>query len=310
MTVHPLQLLLEPERIPLLPSKKQDGRCWSRIKDAFQVSRRYSVVAAQIAVLALDTLFLIAKADKNAPEQMGEIALALLSTIGILSLHYSIDMAWKSLQDTRFALKVENRTIAALSAAKTAQTASDALLMLGNFYAAMQGVSGHPAEQTAAYSRMILWGEISLGAGLGITLLSLFITYRTGKQLKEELTDPAAAASIRFCMDKDTLWHLIEKLKNLKKEDQETLQAALDVVKENIDTQLKVTMSGQIVLVIAGDILQAIEKAYTPNSLVSAVISFSVASAYTVRMCIEKGLEYCQREKLDASFSSGSNRNA
>lgn len=312
MSTSLLPLLLENSAPadPLLLSPTEDmsleneGRCWNWVKNsaknAFQFSRRYSIVATQVGILALDTVFLISKAEEDSPEKMGEIALILLSSMGILSLHYTADWIWKSVQDAKFALKMANKEIACLSTFKVVQNTSDGALVLGNFYAAMQGVTGHPDEQTAAYQNMILWGEISLASGLGLVLLSLYATYRTNKQLNEEVDDPKTAANIRFCMDKDTLWHLIQKLQNLKEEEQQELENILEIVKKNIDTQLKVTMGGQLVLVVAGYVLQAIEKAYTPNSLVSAAIGFSVATAYAIRMCAEKAIEYVQRGKLDA----------
>jgi len=307
MTFHPIHLLHKSDRSPLVaeeeapPPVERDGRAWRWIKNCFQVSRRYSVVATEVTLLALNVIFLVAKADKDAPEELGEITLALLSTVGILSLHYYVDIVWKSSQDTAFAFRQRNVPVTLLAGAKTAQVANNIALTTGNFVAAMQGVAGHPAAQTLSYQRMILWGEVSLGVGLGITLLSLLATWMTKKKIAsgEIDRDPKAVAYVRFAMDKDTLWHLIDKLKKMDPHDQEELGPLINIVKENIDTQIKVTMGGQLALIIAGDVLQAIEKAYTPNSLVSAIINCGVSVAYAAKISIEKGIEYYQRKKID-----------
>lgn len=304
MAIHPLHTLCEGDTVPLVSqtdTKEHEGRLWHWMKNAFQWSRRYSIVATEVSLLALNVVFLVAKADEDAPEKLGEVTLALLSTIGVLSLHYYIDVVWKSLQDTSFAYRQQSVPITLLAAAKTAQVANNVALTFGNFVAAMQGVTGDVEGQTLSYQRMILWGEVSLGIGLGITLLSLLATWKTKKKIEsgELERDPQAIAFVRFSMDKDTLWHLIDKLKRMDPQEQEELTQVVEVVKKNIDTQIKVTMGGNLVLILAGDVLQAIEKAYTPNSLVSAAINCGVSVAYAAKISIEKGIEYFQRKKLD-----------
>lgn len=304
MAIHPLHLLHGGDQAPLVSEREtseSEGRVWSWIKGAFQWSRRYSIVATEVSLLALNIIFLIAKADKDAPEELGEVTLALLSTIGVVSLHYYIDVAWKSLQDTAFAFKHKSVPITLLAGTKTAQVANNVALTFGSFIAAMQGVAGDIDGQTLSYDRMILWGEISLGVGLSVTLLSLFTTWMAKKKIErgEIDRDPKAIAFVRFSMDKDTLWHLIEKLKAMEPEEQEELTEVVEVVKNNINTQIKVTMGGHLALIIVGDVLQAVEKAYTPNSLVSAIINCGVSVAYAAKISIEKGIEYLQRKKLD-----------
>jgi hypothetical protein len=306
VTTHPLLLLCNRETIPFIKQEDKqesvhENRCWSFAKNLFRFSRRYSIVATEVSLLALNVVFLIAKADKDAPKEMTEVTLAMLSTIGVLSLHYSIDVVWKSVQDTCFGYKVKNVPITMLAGVKTLQVANNVALTAGNFYAAIQGLAGDEHGQMRTYKNMILWGEISLGAGLAITLASLFTTWWTKRQIDAGETEHSekSIANIRFCMDKDTLWHLVEILEKLDPEDREAVVSAMKIVQNNVDTQLKVTLGGHLVLIIAGDILQAIEKAYTPNSLVSAIINCGVSTVYAAKISIEKGIEYYQRGKLD-----------
>lgn len=306
MSIHPLHLLHGGERTPLITEEsgqtvKQDGRIWKWLKSAFRVSRRYSVVASEVALLALNTILLVAKADKDAPVMLGEVTLALLSTVGVLSLHYYIDVVWKSSQDMVFAARHKNIPIMLLAGAKTVQVANNVALTAGNFVAAMQGVTGHVAAQSLTYRRMIVWGEVSLATGLGVTLLSLLTTWIAKRKVAqgEIERDPRAVAFVRYAMDKDTLWHLIDKLKRMDPNNVEELGPLIKIIQNNIDTQIKVTTGGQIVLILAGDVLQAIEKAYTPNSLVSAIINCGVSLAYAAKFSIEKCIEHSQRKKID-----------
>ena len=115
-------------------------------------------------------------------------------------------------------------------------------------------------------------------------------------------------ANLRFCMDKDTLWHLIDKLEKIPDEDEEKLYAALKILKQNIETQYKVTLGGRLALVVIGDVLQVVEKIYTPDSLVSATINLTVSVGYAGKIVVEKGLEYCQRKQMDETLETDSDQ--
>lgn len=307
---YPIYLLRDsaPSLCKCLPSLSNQskclGRCWSYLKSSWRVSRRYSVVASEVCLLALNTLFLICKADEKIPKKVGETTLTLLSTIGIISLHYSLDVVWKTIQDTHYAVKVSNWPIAFLGTAKVLQQVSNAAMTTASFIAAVQGVRGDVKAQMRDYHDMTVWGEVTIASGVLLTLASLIVSYRTLKKIKENSQDleESFLANVRYCMDKDTLWHLIDKLKTVGGDDCEKLKDAHEIVKMNISTQLKVTLGGRLVLIFFGDVLQVVEKIYTPNSLVSAGINCVVSLAYTTKIVIEKGFEYSQRGSLDQKF--------
>jgi len=66
MAIHSLHLLHGGDTTPLVPEREtseSEGRVWRWIKGAFQWSRRYSIVATEVSLLALNIIFLIAKAN-------------------------------------------------------------------------------------------------------------------------------------------------------------------------------------------------------------------------------------------------------
>src|SRR5690606_20838897 len=99
--------LLQKQEWEATPNSCWSGRCWERLRGAWQVSRRYSIVATEVSLLALNVVFFACKADDEIPAPVGETTLALLGTVGILSLHYSLDLIWKRIQDARFASNVK-----------------------------------------------------------------------------------------------------------------------------------------------------------------------------------------------------------
>lgn len=280
-------------------------------KTAIRFTRRYSIVVSEVTLLALNILFLIGKEDERLPKEFSATLLTALSTFGVLSLPYSMDTIWKALQDTRFSFLAKSPLVCIAAGCKTLQSAVNVALTIGNFAAAIEGQMGLTHTQLKLYEEMIPWGEGSLATGLAITIIWLLMSqyaHRSlGRHLEAEEADAIAAtlmetahephpsaASIRFCMDKDTLWEMVNQLK----ENPSKAAEILTIAKDNLQTQVRVTFGGRLLLVIGGDILMAIEKAYTPNSLVSAAINCGVSVVYAIKICIEKGLEIAQRRKM------------
>jgi hypothetical protein len=290
------------EKRPLLPIMVEEPsiKPTGRLSDVWRVSRRYSIVASEISLLVLNYLFLLAKSDSKAPEKLAPITLTLLGLISVLFLHYPIDVIYKRGQDVSFGIKKKNPAMATMAFLSGAQQVNNIALTLSSFTAAVYGDAGDSEKQGAIYHDITKWGIASLGANFALTVAKLIITYTISKKLNSDeqsssLTDEAKlSAWVRYCMDKDTLWDLINQLEHGKNEGE-----VFKVVIDNIQTQVKVTLGGKLLLIIGGDVLQALEKYYTPNSIQSALINCGVSTAYAIKIVLEKTIEYRQRARLN-----------
>jgi hypothetical protein len=273
-----------------------------KICKLFQISRRYSIVVTQISLFVLNIFFLIAKLNSGIPDLFSRVTLTLLSTIGILSLHYTIDLLYKSVQDFWFALECKSKKVACFSVARIANQANTIALVGLNFIASVFGLLGNKRMQSGMYHHMIVWGEVSLLAGLFLVIGNIFVVKRTLINLPQEQPwDPSLAPWIHLCMDKDTLWTLKEALKDSS---YNSLSQSKQIILSNLNTQLKITHGSRLALILIGDLLQAIEKIATPNSLTAAVINTTASFAWSFQIGYEKWQEIAQRRRLQACQES------
>ncbi len=304
----------------------------------FQFSRRYSILTAQLTILTLDILFLIGKANEGIPKEFDELILTLLSASGLLASHYTIDLIWKAMQDVKYSYRANNLLTGSLASLTVIQNTTNLGLVIAGCAAAIEGAIGKENAQAALYEGMIPIGEASLVVGLILLFINIYLNHATLKRcdvilsneeireifdslrhfLKgesaetiQEALSPSEreslqkfSAALRYCMDKDTLWHLLDEMKRMESHEQEKLEKLLRTIQSNIQTQQKVTYGGQLLLVITGYILQGIEKVYTPNSLTSAIINCTVIAGYTVKYGVEKMMEIWQRKNISETIDA------
>lgn len=301
--------LLQPNAIkpPLIPAVGP----W-----IIQITRRYSRLIEQLCVIALDTLFFSGKVSSKIPQKVTQTTLLLLSGVGLLAIPFSVHYVIKSSKDFIFSCGARHRLVMVLSAAKTVEVATNLGLVVGGFSAALAGVEGAPRFQSGLYRGMVPIGEAVLALGVILLLSFMWMDRRVIRSLAPERLEESRphqlriafvgsasdisrdvrkqAAEIRLCMDKDTLQELIDKLRYSEGREAELFQ----VVRSNVITQQRMNFGGHLVLIIAGYILMAVEKYFTPNSLVSASINLGISSLYTLKVVVETAREVQQRKKI------------
>lgn len=317
----------------LTAAKNNSLQAWNT---GFRFSRRYSILTAQLTILTLDILFLIGKADEKIPKEFDELILTLLSASGLLASHYTVDLIWKAMQDVKYSYRANNLLTGSLASLTALQNTTNLGLVIAGFTAAIEGVTGKDTTQTALYQEMIPIGEASLIVGLILLFINIYLNHVTLKKCEvtlsneeireifdslrsslkgesvetiQEALSPSEreslqnfSAALRYCMDKDTFWHLLDEIKRMTPYEQEKLEKLLRTIQSNIQTQQKITYGGQLLLVITGYILQGIEKVYTPNSLTSAIINCTVIAGYTVKYGVEKMMEIWQRKNISKTI--------
>lgn len=288
-----------------------------------QKCRRFSLMASQAMVFALDVIFLAGKASDKIPEWVTKGALTALSTVGLVALPYNVDLIRKNIQDAIFSFGADHKILLGLASAHALELTSNCGLVLTGLAAAIEGSLKNEDIQKQIYQVMTPWGIATLAIGLGITISYLAVNHFVLKKFREEFNEsadgvvaafvdperqdsepnPYLAAQVRFCMDKDTLAHFLEQLKEMPPGNIEDKRELMRVVIANIETQQKISLGGQLGLTLLGYILMAVEKYYTPNSLVSASINLSVASLYAIKQAVETLREVYQRHRI-SQFSA------
>lgn len=303
------------------PSIVRSSLCWLGIK-----CRRFTPLIQQAGILGLDAVFFAGKVSSKVSNTVTQSALTALNFMGFVSLPYVGHLILKTARDIRLGYKTENHTVVWMASLKLIELVNNLALLTFSFTAATKGMLGDEDTQNKMYVWMQPWGY----AGISLSFLN-YLTYlyrdtktlnsirairllaedeqssycvqiiNTIAEIKIENSQQAyLAAQIRFCMDKDTLGHLLTKVKLLKGENSRTKKEWVGVIQQNIETQLKVNLGPGLGLFIFGEGLLVVEKYYTPNSLVSASINLGAASAYTIKILIENLREVSQRHSINA----------
>jgi hypothetical protein len=304
-----IQPLVSPGSWDSIASEKAKKR-WSLFGASNTAARRYSIVATEVGILAGDIIYLLSKLHPDWSPKVGEYTLTALSFVGVVGLHYHLDLLWKTTQDCRFSKRIGNKKIMLLATARSLHLASQASLTIGNFVGAIQGDTHHPSGQAETYKDETVWGIVSIATGIFLTATYLYVTHRTLKRaealnaaekqavllsLASGEGDPFAA-DIRFCMDKDTLWDIEEKMPRLV---DASVDRTMDLVKRDLNSQRVATHGGRLTLALLGDAAMMVEKKYTPTSLESAWINVIAGTAYAAKICIEKGWQWWVRRQVN-----------
>lgn len=299
---------LPPAYVDFLANKTGPVFSWLGEK-----TRRFSRLAGQGCLLGLDAVFFAGKMWSGVPAILTKTALTLLSGVGFISMPYTLDFMVKSCKDAIFGYRGGNYTVMLIAAAKVAELVSTVGLIVSSFAASVEGMRNETSIQDSLYKMMTPLGEATLALGIGLTVVYMYMNHRALKILEAgDLTDhrslidsltgqsdaDASAAVIRLSMDKDTLEHLLQLSKGLPQGDLNAKEELVKILEKNIKTQQVINLGGQCVLFIIGDILLAVEKWYTPNSLVSASINLGMASIYTAKILVENLREVDQRHQI------------
>lgn len=288
------------ERTPLINEHVVKEPCWAA---PVRATRRYSGMVSQALLLGLDTTFFVSKVAYEST--VSKESLVALSALGFIGLPYTVDLIRKTACDAHFGYKASNRIVAILAALRVIELMSNLGLMFCNFAAAVEGVQNEDEAQANIYKSITSFGEAIIVLGMGLNLAFMYVNYRTNKVLTK--TDPQLvlealespnieiynAASLRFCMDKDTLGVLLTKIKVKEYE------GLMNIVLANLKTEQKVHLAAKFGFSLLGDGMMAVEKYYTPNSVVSASLNLTAAVAFTVVSLIRYRLEYRQRSKIN-----------
>ncbi len=98
------------------------------------------------------------------------------------------------------------------------------------------------------------------------------------------------AAEIRFCMDKDNLFPLLEKMQECKK-----YADLFSIVKENIATQMNTNLKPKVALSLIGFIILLIEYRYTVNATITRLLNLLISGCTAYYAVKENWQEYQQR---------------
>lgn len=265
--------------------------------------RRYSSMISQGVLLGLDITFFISKLAYNSV--VSKESLVALSALGFVGLPYNLDLIRKTTVDAHFGYKAHNKTVVVLASLKVVELVNNLALLGCNFAAAIEGLENEDAAQSNLYRSVTAWGESIIALGMGLNLAYMYVNYKTTKVL--EVKDPAQileafqapneeiyhAAALRFCMDKDTLGVLLEKI-HLSDEHENRMK----IVRANLKTEQKVHLAAKFVFSVLGDVMMGVAKYFTPNSIVSAAMNLTAGILYTVISVVRYQREYFQRKKL------------
>jgi len=265
--------------------------------------RRYSSMVSQAVLLGLDITFFVSKLAYNST--VSKESLVALSALGFIGLPYTLDLIRKTTCDALFGYKASNKTVVVLAALRVTELVNNVALMSCNFAASIEGLENEDAAQINLYRSVTPWGESIIALGMGLNLAYMYVNYKTSKVLEtkdpviilDALQSPNAeiyhAASLRFCMDKDTLGVLLEKIRH-----SEEFEKLMVTVQANLKTEQKVHLAAKFAFSVVGDVMMSVEKYFTPNSIVSASLNLSAAVVYTVISLVKYRREYAQRKNL------------
>lgn len=257
-------------------------------------STRYSDVVFSIKILALNTLLLGGLYFKQVPRQIPNGILVVLSYSGIEWLPYPLHLLVKVSKDAVLATQAHMYLVAAISYAKAIDTLLDISLTIGGFSAALLGLAGYAALQTALYSFMMPIGLISL-AGKFILLLAYIELKRRAIKQVESSSEFKLTPLVRAALDKDN------SLDQLAKAGKTEIRAeVLKILKHQFSHATKV----DLVMQVAGYVCLAVQKFFPANSITNAAINEAYSIGWLAKLIYEKIQLAHQRQAI--STASGS----
>jgi hypothetical protein len=279
--------------------------------------RRFSRLFGLICVLCLDFICFAGEVSENVPASLTGGTLTLLSIVGLISLPFTLHYIQKATVDLRFGFKASHAAVMLLSVGKLVELVCILTLVIGGFAAETAGQLGNADLQALLYEWMTPLGEGAVILGVILLIIYLYMDQRVINALdpkvfsieteqkiirafrnQQESQDMFLAAEVRLCMDKDTLEHFLNTLKHV--DSHTTAQNEIfKVVRDNITTQQKIALRGELLIIIAGYFCMGFQKYYTPNTLLSASIDLVLGSAYTIKVLIETIREVLQRKKMN-----------
>ncbi len=284
--------------------------------------KRYSLLAGQVCILALDILFFIGKVSDNLPKAITRGSLLALSSVGLISLPYTIDFILKTKKAAEFAFEAKNYVVMGISSLRVIELISNVGLLAASFFASLVGFLGDESLQMSIYYIAAPWGYATLVLSIFLLISYLYLDYVAINELKGDQfnvkadgivggliakkkqwrnipANPYLAAHIRACMDKDTFSLFKKQLKKLDEDDVAKRREIVKIAYENIVTQQQINLGGQVALNFLGYTLSGVQKYYTPNSIVSASINLVMASLYSIKLGVETVREIYQRLKIE-----------
>lgn len=290
---------------------------------------RFSRLTGQCLLFSLNATRFAGMICKKIPAIVTNSALTALNGVGFVFVPYNVDLVVKLFKDAYHGRESGYYTVTVLASLKGLEVLSNLGLVMAGFGASIEGLNGNDEEQKTIYRWMTPIGEASLVLGMGLTAAYMVMNHIALRRLKEVLAtgqapqvikgfltsqnlspeteeqnsliinpDKPMASLLRFCLDKDTLNQFLKEIVRVDVEDVECQESMLEVVRSNIETQQRINLGGQVVLIIIGDVLLAVEKYYTPTSFVSASINLGVSGAYTLKIIVETLREVGQRSSM------------
>jgi len=216
--------------------------------------RRFSLLAAQVAIFALDIFFFAGKMTNKIPSSFTSTSLVILSGTGFIAFPYHFHFIRKLLRDAIFAFHSGNKLIILISVSKIIELASNIGLTTSSFVAAVAGQQENDKMQTSIYMSTMEYGIAILILGQLMNLIYMAMDRQLLRMLTPEtinthsndikralveeigssppieqvdLQEPLLevsqvplvakqlAARIRCSMDKDTLEDFLDRLKKL-----------------------------------------------------------------------------------------------
>lgn len=284
--------------IPKWADKAQDFdfvQAYSWVK---QKAVRYSIVVESVKLLAINTLLLTSLAIPSIPTIASRSIIGLLAYTGVESLPYWVDLFLKLKSDCEFAYKNDMKWLAFITGVKALVTLSNIGLTIGGFVAAIAGITGSLDLQKKMYKYMFPWATITLAASFVLLFAYVYLTREALKELKgcDELK---FTPLLRAALDKDTAREAEEMINAMTAEERVKLKKTLE---ENLETQLKFAQGADLVLQIIGYGIMAVQKFYTPTSLVTAITNEIYSAGWTFKLFIATTLEVLQRKKMNQVF--------
>ncbi len=264
--------------------------------------RRFSFLGMQLGVLSLDAIFFAGKISSKIPEYITRASLTSLSVVGSLSLPTVVDLLYKTIRDALCGYNSKNTAVMIIAACKVIEIAGNLGLFAGGFAASIMGLFGAEALQGATYKTMMPISEVGIALSLAL-IAAYYVMNKRAKSLisveildeLKECHDNPAAANLRLCMDKDTLGHLIKNLILIPEDERGEL---LQVIEENIQTQIDYAQKAQLVLTLLNYLLLAIQRYFTINSVQGAAINLGAESLYCIKLLVELLKEVNQRHQI------------
>lgn len=289
------------------------------MEETWTFLRRYSDAMRYTANFAFDVLFLASKVSPQVSERVGQASLIGLNALSLLSLTNSVDLTLKYCRDWRCSQKTKQHRIGALALGNVAQNLADFSMMGIGIAAAVQGYLGNETRQTELYQNSKYVSMATVLTAFAISCLTFWQVKQTNKMLQEltheetqlrlaqHMTTPGEnvpqVSAIRFCMEKDTLKKLLEKLPKISPENLTSWQKVFAVMRKNVLTQRMVTYNSRVTLDTIGLILLLAQKYYTPNSIQTPIlnlISLGMSAGWCFQTLREKKQEMDQRDEIDS----------